>query len=182
MKNSGNGPERSIPMNFQVIPFSSKYRKEVIKLISSIQKFEYKIDVNPYEQPDLKNIPNHYQTNKGNFWLALNSEKVIGTIGLLDLGNQESAMRRFFVEKTYRGKNVAKVLFNTLLKWSGDIGMSTIFLGTASVFKEAHRFYEKNGFEIIAKKELPKSFPRMNIDHRYYKLDLTQESIDEFYQ
>lgn len=169
-------------MNFQIIPFSSVYTKEVIKLISSIQKVEYKIDVKLSQQPDLKNISNHYQTNSGNFWVALNSEKVIGTIGLLDLGNQQSAMRRFFVDEAYRGKKVAKALFYTLLKWSNDIGIGTVFLGTASVFKEAHRFYEKNGFKIITNKELPETFPRMDLDHKYYKLSLSQEAIDEFYQ
>lgn len=159
-------------MNFNIIPYSSKYKKEVIKLISSIQRSEYQINIDPKQQPDLSNIINHYQINKGNFWLALNDEKVIGTIGLLDIGGKQAAMRRFFVDKAYRGKDVAKSLFKTLVHWSNELNISTIFLGTASAFRAAHRFYEKNGFQIVSKKEIPNSFPRMAVDHKYYKMEL----------
>ena len=33
----------------------------------------------------------------------------------------------------------------------------------------AHRFYEKNGFESVSIDELPKSFPVLQVDKKFYR-------------
>ena len=38
--------------------------------------------------------------------------------------------------------------------------------------QRAHRFYEKNGFEVIPRENLPPSFPVMAVDSRFYRLVL----------
>jgi len=45
-------------------------------------------------------------------------------------------------------------------------------LGTTPEFLTAHRFYEKNGFSLIDLEDLPESFPRMDVDTRFYRFDL----------
>jgi predicted N-acetyltransferase YhbS len=34
--------------------------------------------------------------------------------------------------------------------------------------KAAHRFYERNGFVLIAEQDLPSNFPRMPVDNVFY--------------
>jgi hypothetical protein len=41
--------------------------------------------------------------NNGNFWVALYEGKVVGNISLLDIGNQQVALRKMFVEKEFQG-------------------------------------------------------------------------------
>ena len=36
----------------------------------------------------------------------------------------------------------------------------------------AHRFYEKNGFRRIERRELPAAFPIMAVDTMFYRLEL----------
>jgi N-acetylglutamate synthase-like GNAT family acetyltransferase len=119
----------------------------------------------------LNEIPGIYQINNGNFWIATLDKIVIGTIGLLDIGSGRGALRKMFVKREYRGKefSVGQGLLSTLFEWAKQKGFSEIFLGTTEKFIAAHRFYEKNGFTPIEKELLPKEFPIMKVDVKFYK-------------
>ncbi|SDF20763.1 GNAT family N-acetyltransferase [Sporomusa acidovorans] len=154
--------------------FSKEYQDEVIDLILDIQQKEFSIPIRKEDQPDLSDIPNFYQTQGGNFWIAVDDQQVVGTIALIDIGNHQGALRKMFVKTEYRGKtfNTAKLLLSALLSWASDHHMQEIFLGTTEKFLAAHRFYEKNKFAQIPKEHLPRAFPLMKVDTRFYKLML----------
>ncbi len=154
-----------------IIPYNPVYQKPVINLILNIQRQEFGISITASDQPDLSEIPEFYQKGSGNFWLALASEEVVGTISLLDIGNKQVALRKMFVKKDYRGSRfmVARTLLAEALTWSKNQGISEIFLGTTPKFLAAHRFYEKNGFDLIPKDTLPENFPIMKVDTRFYR-------------
>jgi ribosomal protein S18 acetylase RimI-like enzyme len=44
-----------------------------------------------------------------------------------------------------------------------------VFLGTIDIFQAAQRFYRKNGFEEVPKKDLPSSFPAMTLDNTFFR-------------
>jgi len=154
--------------------FSSEYQEDVIDLIVGIQQEEFGIAVTAEDQPDLNNIPSFYQKDNGNFWVAVINKKVIGTISLLDIGSGQAALRKMFVNNTYRGSKfkVASMLIETFLGWTRSAGLKEIFLGTTPKFIAAHRFYEKNGFEEILKESLPTAFPIMSVDTKFYKYEI----------
>ncbi len=151
--------------------YSPVYRDELVNLILTIQKTEFEIPITLEQQPDLNDIPNFYQSNNGNFWVALAGNKVVGTIALLDIGNGQGALRKMFVDAAYRGKEfgVGQKLLHQLLQWAMQKNFKEIFLGTTEKFLAAQRFYEKNGFIEIKKEALPKSFPIMAVDVKFYK-------------
>jgi ribosomal protein S18 acetylase RimI-like enzyme len=64
-------------------------------------------------------------------------------------------------------------LLATAIEWSARRGLKRILLGTVDQFQAAQRFYEKHGFSVIPKSELPDHFPRMRLDTRFYQLELT---------
>jgi N-acetylglutamate synthase-like GNAT family acetyltransferase len=84
-------------------------------------------------------------------------DQVIGTIGLLDIGNKQSCITKNVCRQDYRGKSfgVGQALLNSLLDWARQKGIAEIFLGTTEKFIGAQKFYEKNGFAEISKQELP---------------------------
>ena len=161
-------------MDILIRPFCMNDEKQVVDLIVSIQQKEFNIPITAEDQPDLRDIPNYYQKNHGNFWVALHNESVVGTISLLDIGNDQSALRKMFVHQHYRGpeKGTARSLLKTLLDWAKSCRLREIYLGTTPFFLAAHRFYEKNGFIEILKKDLPKAFPLMEVDTKFYKYGL----------
>ncbi|MDT9002283.1 GNAT family N-acetyltransferase [Paucibacter sp. APW11] len=146
----------------------------ITALILPIQQQEFGIPITLEAQPDLGNIQQFYQHGAGNFWLAELDGQVVGSIALLDIGNQQAALRKMFVAGPFRGRDfgVAASLLDELLSWARRQRLSDIFLGTTDKFLAAHRFYEKHGFEALGRTALPTSFPVMAVDSKFYHLAL----------
>ncbi|TCR93455.1 GNAT family N-acetyltransferase [Rhizobium sp. BK376] len=155
-------------------PFRAGDEAAVIALILPIQREEFDIAISAADQPDLAEIPAFYQSGKGQFWVAVRGDAVVGTIGLKDIGNDQAALRKMFVAAAYRGREhgVATRLLAGLLDHARAVGLGDIILGTTAKFLAAHRFYEKNGFVEISAEDLPASFPRMMVDTKFYRLRL----------
>lgn len=160
--------------NINIEMYTKTYQHEVQQLILEIQKNEFQIDIDLERQPDLQAIESYYQRGSGNFWVAKYGERVVGTISLLDIGNNQVALRKMFVQKDYRGKDyqVGQTLLDNLVRYARDAGIKEIYLGTTEKFIAAQRFYEKNGFAEIEKQDLPLLFPIMTVDVKFYRLHL----------
>ncbi|HAA31569.1 MAG TPA: GNAT family N-acetyltransferase [Cyanobacteria bacterium UBA8553] len=155
--------------------YSPKYQEQIIDLILYIQQNEFAVPITLEEQPGLLKIPEFYQKGKGNFWIAVANDTVVGTMALLDIGNNQGAFQKCFVRQDYRGKDigVAQQLLDTLLDWAKTQSIQAVYLGTTEVYKAAHRFYEKNGFTEISKADLPETFPLLQVDTKFYMYKLT---------
>jgi len=152
-------------------PFENGDAAGVTNLIVGIQRGEYEIAITADDQPDLSSIPNFYQTGAGNFWVAIAEDEVVGTLGLRDIGEGDVALRKMFVAAKFRGEphRVAQRLLDAALAWAAEKNSRAIYLGTTSRFLAAHRFYEKNGFELVSPEVLPETFPLMAVDTRFYR-------------
>lgn len=164
-------------LTIRIQPFESRYKDQVIDLILGIQVVEFGIDITAEDQPDLNRIPDFYQSGRGNFWIALSGDMVVGTIALIDIGEGDGALRKMFVREAFRGRrfNIGYRLLDTLLSWSRQQRFRKVFLGTTSQYHAAHRFYEKNGFVEIEKQNLPGTFPVMAVDSKFYRFDLKSD-------
>jgi N-acetylglutamate synthase-like GNAT family acetyltransferase len=158
----------------EIVPFAPRHAEGVVSVILPIQQSEFEIPVSLETQPDLRDIAGFYQRGAGNFWVALADGEVVGSVGLLDVGNDQAALRKMFLRATHRGAEhgIAKRLLETLLEWCHARALSEVYLGTTAKFLAAHRFYEKNAFEEIARSELPASFPVMVVDTKFYRRSL----------
>jgi GNAT superfamily N-acetyltransferase len=157
-------------MTVEISRYEKRDQKGVIDLILPIQREEFGLPITAGDQPDLKNIPGFYQTGSGDFWVARSGGKVVGSIGLKDIGHSQAALRKMFVAQEFRGRalGVSVRLLEVLLAQAREKGVTEIFLGTTETFLAAHRFYEKHGFVEIEKARLPEDFPLMELDTRFY--------------
>jgi putative acetyltransferase len=155
-------------------PFENQDTNQIIELILAIQQKEFNVPVTIEDQPDLLSIPDFYQCGKGNFWTAKHKGKVVGTIALIDCGENIGAIRKMFVKKEFRGKefNIAQRLFDTLQDAARQAEITNIYLGTLERLKAAIRFYERNGFSLIEKTNLPKVFPIMAVDTHFFEKEI----------
>lgn len=146
-------------------------REPVIDLVLKIQREEFSFDITTNDQPDLLDVPNFYQVGTGNFWVARSAGEVVGIIALRDIGNGQGALRKMFVKASHRGTehSVAARLLDRLLASAKAQQVHEIFLGTTEKFHAAHRFYEKNHFGRVSPQSLPRAFPRMTLDTRFYR-------------
>lgn len=161
----------------RVVPFRPEFEEQVVELIVGIQRGEFGIDITAEQQPDLRRIPAYYQTGRGNFWVALEGSRVVGTASLLDIGYGQVALRKMFVHPEHRGaaRGTAGRLLAELLAWAREREVAEIFLGTTPHYHAAHRFYEKSGFSEIERSGLPEAFPVMEVDTKFYHLRLRED-------
>ena len=157
--------------DIEIRTFTSDDADAVLSVILPIQREEFGIDITADAQPDLRVIPDFYQSGKGEFWVAVKDGAIVGTLGLKDIGNHQAALRKMFVAAEVRGREhgVAALLLDRMFAHARDACLTDIFLGTTDKFVAAHRFYEKNGFTEIAKSALPRAFPLMAVDTKFYR-------------
>jgi N-acetylglutamate synthase-like GNAT family acetyltransferase len=145
-----------------------------LDVILPIQQREFGVPITAVDQPDLAAIETFYQSGRGGFWVAKRDGRVVGTIGLKDIGGSEAALRKMFVAAPFRGPRfgTAKKLLDALVAHAAERGIKRIFLGTTDKFVAAHRFYERHGFAEIARGDLPASFPVMAVDSKFYSKEI----------
>jgi len=159
--------------------FAVDDRDAVAALVLDIQQNEFGIAITLADQPDLADVEAHYLRGTGGFWVAHDGAAIVGTIGLLDAGPGAGALRKMFVRRDRRGKElgVARRLLERLLGHARERGLERILLGTRPEMHAAHRFYERAGFLRIAEGDLPPTFPRMRVDSVFYELVATRRLV-----
>ena len=141
----------------------------MLAFIVGIQRDELGVAISAEDQPDLVDVPGVYEA----FWVARAGGAVVGTIAAIRIAPDAVALRKMFVAREQRGgAGLAGRLMDTLVAWAAADGVRTVYLGTTSVMHAAHRFYEK-GFAEIEPEALPPSFPRMAVDSRFYRRELS---------
>ncbi|MBL1221183.1 GNAT family N-acetyltransferase [Chryseobacterium sp. L7] len=163
-------------MKINIQPLDNTYSDQLIDLILSIQQKEFNIPITIEDQPDLRQIDSFYQEAGGNFWGAFIDGELVGSIALVKFDERAGAVRKMFVKKEFRGKelNIAQKLLEVLISFCRENGIDAIYLGTVSVLKAAMRFYERNYFVQVEKENLPVRFPLMSADDVFYALKINQ--------
>jgi len=155
-------------------PFENQDTEQIVNLILNIQQNEFQVPITINEQQDLLDIPNFYQQKKGDFWVAKHENEVVGTIALIDCGENIGAIRKMFVKKEFRGKEhgIAQKLLDILVESAQENQITNVYLGTLERLQAAIRFYERNGFTLIEKQNLPSVFPIMPVDTHFFEKEI----------
>jgi putative acetyltransferase len=159
----------------KIIAAEQRHFDQICHLILDIEQRELGIEITLADQPDLLDIPNFYQKNRGQFWVAENElNEVVGTIALIDLGEKFGTIRKMFVRADFRGKphETGQKLLETLEKWAFLHHFEQLLLGTSDALHAACRFYVRNLFVEISKENLPKIFPIMSVNNVFYQKKL----------
>jgi GNAT superfamily N-acetyltransferase len=168
--------------NVKIEVYDAKYHAQVVALILHIQRNEFHVPITHQDQPDLDKIDSFYKKGNGNFWVAVLSNRVIGTIALIDIGNDQAALRKMFVDEAFRGAPyfTGQKLMDVALEWMIVKNVKEVFLGTLDRFHAAQRFYLRNGFVEIMKGQLPQGFPAMTLDNRFFMKAISHVQIVEY--
>lgn len=120
-------------------------------------------------RPDLDDIQGYYQMRLGNFWIALQNDEVVGTVGLKDYENGIGFIQRMSVVTELRGTGLAQLLLSTLEEFARKLDYTSLYLATSENLQAANRFYVKEGYERV--QSLPSVIPTP-IANIYYKKDV----------
>jgi ribosomal protein S18 acetylase RimI-like enzyme len=154
-----------------IVPFAACHADRVAAHVLAIQRDEFGIPITLDDQPDLRDVAGTYRRGAGEFWVAEVDGAVVGTIGLLDFGGGQAAVRKMFVARQWRGAaaGIARRLVDVLVRRCRTHGVRDVYLGTTDPMRAAQRFYEKSGFVEMSPDDLPPAFPRMAVDTKFYR-------------
>lgn len=157
-----------------IIQFEDNYTQDVIDLVLHFQNDGTRPLVTVNDQPDLLNIKESYMNAGGDFWIAVDNDKLIGSIGIMPYSNEIAVLKKFFVYEEYQGEpfHLGRKLYASLLSFAKDKGFTTILLDTPHNTVRAHKFYEKAGFKKVDESELPLKFSHPYKDCDFFLLNL----------
>ncbi|MEI5743359.1 GNAT family N-acetyltransferase, partial [Staphylococcus aureus] len=72
----------------------------------------------------------------------------------------------------YRNLKIGKKLLDKVIMTCKEQNIDGIYLGTIDKFISAQYFYSNNGFREIKRGDLPSSFPKLDVDNRFYYRNL----------
>ncbi|CAM1345010.1 GNAT family N-acetyltransferase [Tenacibaculum amylolyticum] len=152
--------------------FEPHQQEQLANFVLGIQNGEFGLGFKRDEQKDLLNTSEFYKG--GNFWIAKNENDIIGCIGLQKLNSEVGVLRKMFVQKEFRGKelNIAQQLFEKLKQEAINLKFEKILLDTPSIAKASHRFYQRNGFIEIRKNEIPSAYSFPDRNSKIFELKL----------
>jgi len=155
----------------RIISYREELKQQIIDLILHIQNEEAKINL-PLQQPDLLDIKYSYISRGGEFLVAIENGAVIGTIAFMNYGDHNAVLKKFFVQAEYRSQGIGLALYKKLLGVLVEQGYKKVLLDTPAVAVKSHHFYEKAGFKMISKQELPFHYEYPDRDSLLYLLVL----------
>lgn len=151
----------------KIVPFEKKYQDAICSMMDEIQD-EFEIQ---FRNPHGRQISD-IADRENLFWVALEGDQVLGTIGLSRIDDQHAFLRHLFVAKEGRGaRGTAKALLDTALQEAEHLRYEHIYLGTMEQFKAAQKFYAKNQFVCIPKEALPDLMPVSPMDTLFYYMN-----------
>ena len=85
-------------------------------------------------------------------WIAEQEGEGVGSIMIVDAGEEVAQLRILLVEPKSRGRGLGKRLIDECIDFSKRAGYKKIKLWTQSVLVEARHLYEQAGFELVEEK------------------------------
>ncbi|MDF2995148.1 MAG: GCN5-related N-acetyltransferase [Xanthobacteraceae bacterium] len=126
------------------------------------------------EFPELDAIATHFRDRNGIMWVAEHEGRIVGSVACApteEAGTVE--LFKLYVAREMRGRGLAGTLLRHVLGFARERGATAVRLFTDTRFLDAHRFYERNGFE-----RLGEARPLHDISNSYeypYRLSLAGE-------
>lgn len=105
------------------------------------------VSVEPIDEEILANPDAFILRDGGRIWMALEDDKAIGTISIINHQNGVYEIAKLGVLSHYRKRGVGSLLMETAIHYSKEHNIKQLILYTASELKAARKLYEKFGFK-----------------------------------
>ena len=132
----------------EIVPLSADRLEETRSFLRELLLQEFMMVARLKEMDDLSQS---YHNGRGCFWIAVDNahQRVIGCVGLLDVGGDRGYLKRMYIHAEYRSIGLGKRLLLQLLDHAQAHGMREVYLATDYTMEEAQKFYVHHGFRRI---------------------------------
>tara|TARA_A100001388_G_scaffold104434_1_gene76288 strand:+ start:1695 stop:2168 length:474 start_codon:yes stop_codon:yes gene_type:complete len=103
------------------------------------------------EESDKKDLlnPDKIIHNGGQVFFALENQKVIGTVAMINSSDDRFELAKMTVQEDFRGKGIANMLMDECLKFAKENKAKEIFLISNNSLTIARNLYDKYGFKEV---------------------------------
>ena len=103
------------------------------------------------EESDKKDLlnPDKIIHNGGQVFFALENQKVIGTVAMINSSDDRFELAKMTVQEDFRGKGIANMLMDECLKFAKKNKANEIFLISNDSLTIARNLYDKYGFKEV---------------------------------
>ena len=103
------------------------------------------------EESDKKDLlnPNKIIHNCGQVFFALENQKVIGTVAMINSSDDRFELAKMTVQEDFRGKGIANMLMDECLEFAKENNAKEIFLISNDSLTIARNLYDKYGFKEV---------------------------------
>lgn len=133
----------------------------------------------PISGPQSANLFEESRRTHRRYWVALDGDKVVGTVGLVLLVSPNAVLKRMMTHRATRGTGLAAMLLGTATDWGRTQGVQSVYFGTMAQFQAAQKFYAKQGAREVTTGELPSDMEVNPIDSLHYRMDLTEHNTTQ---
>lgn len=141
------------PPPYQIRPARDSDGHQLIRLIGAVFA-EYPgcvMDVDG-ELPELRNIAQSFASWNGEFWVAERAGRIIGCVGytrnpIRARQPRGIELKKLYVERCERQQGIARELLRRVEDAGAAGGVDYIELWSDTRFLDAHRFYERKGYQ-----------------------------------
>ena len=134
--------------------FQPSDSKEVIDLITSVMRTEFPDDQKVFPVDDLKEITHHYGNKGEQFFVAVEDDKIVGTVGVKREDERSALLRRIFVKPEFRGRGIGSGLVMQAISFCRENGYELIVFKSTSRMQRAIQLCQRSGFSEKAKVDL----------------------------
>jgi putative acetyltransferase len=122
-------------------------RERIIALVTNcLAEYGMQPDFESSEA-DLEDIENTYFQPGGHFEVVEDKRgNLLGTFGLLPLGDRTCKLRKMYLVPEVRGIGLGKHMLERAIAHAKRLGFEVMMLETASTMKKAIRLYTRSGF------------------------------------
>lgn len=119
---------------------------QVLKLIQVVLS-EYNLNLEPQgADKDATDLKLNYFNNNGWFQVVEDSGKIIGSVGVYKIDEDECELRKMYLYPEYHGQGIGSALMRNALEKAKELGYEYITLQTNSLLNKALPVYKKYGF------------------------------------
>lgn len=119
---------------------------QVLELIEIVLS-EYNLSLEPQgADNDVTDLNYNYLSNNGWFQVVEHGKKIIGSVGVYKITDNECELRKMYLYPEYQGQGIGSTLMRNALKKAKQLGYKYMTLQTNSVLNKALPVYKKYGF------------------------------------
>lgn len=131
----------------QIVEWNDQYSEDYISL--SVEWLEKYVSVEPADLEILNHPHNMVLDNGGNIFFALDGEKPVGTVSMINCGDNTFELAKLAVTEEYKGRKIGNLLMNSALRFARENNGEKIILYTNRRLISAINLYKKYGFQEV---------------------------------